>query len=84
MYFFSIDLQVLEIRFPIIKDIEQEKEVAWINPDKTTMEEAVKEYLKAQNLEEKMDKATHIAWATGGSLVPEEIREEYKNTYLDK
>ena len=43
-----------------------------------------KEYLKAQNLEEKMDKATHIAWATGGSLVPEEIREEYKNTYLDK
>ena len=42
------------------------------------------EYLKAQNLKEKMDKATHIAWATGGSLVPEEIREEYKNTYLDK
>ena len=29
-----------------------------------------------------MQNAVHIAWATGGSLVPEEIREEYKNTYL--
>ena len=38
----KIDLQELENRFPIIKDIEQEKEVAWINPDKTTMEEAMK------------------------------------------
>ena len=35
-------------------------------------------------LEEKMKNATHIAWATGGSLVPEAIREEYKNTYLEK
>ena len=24
-----------------------------------------------------MEKATHIAWATGGSLVPEEVRESY-------
>ena len=38
----KIDLQELESRFPIIKDIEQEKEVAWINPDKTSMEEARK------------------------------------------
>ena len=29
-----------------------------------------------------MEQATHICWATGGSLVPEQIREEYKNTYL--
>lgn len=26
--------------------------------------------------------ATHIAWATGGSLIPEESYEEYLNTYL--
>jgi len=29
-----------------------------------------------------MQNAVHIAWATGGSLVPEEIRKEYMNTYL--
>ena len=40
-------------------------------------------YVKKNGLEGKMDQASHIAWATGGSLVPEEIREEYKHTYLD-
>lgn len=40
-------------------------------------------YLKAHGLEDAMQHATHIAWATGGSLVPEEVRETYKNTYLD-
>lgn len=42
-----------------------------------------KEYIKTHGLEEHMKNACHIAWATGGRLVPEEIREEYKNTYLD-
>lgn len=37
-------------------------------------------YLEENNLTERMEQATHIVWATGGSLVPEEIREEYKNT----
>ena len=41
-------------------------------------------YLQENHLEEKMKNATHIAWATGGSLVPEAIREEYKNTYLEE
>lgn len=40
-------------------------------------------YITEQGLTDKMDKAVHIAWATGGSLVPQEIREAYKNTYLD-
>ncbi len=39
-------------------------------------------YLKENKLEDKMQNAAHIVWATGGSLVPEEIREEYKATYL--
>lgn len=41
------------------------------------------EYLKAHGLEEKMGQAAHIVWATGGSLVPEDVRLEYQNTYLD-
>ncbi len=28
--------------------------------------------------------ATHIAWATGGSLLPEDIKNEYLNTYIKK
>ncbi len=28
------------------------------------------------------EKATHILWATGGSMVPEEIRNQYRNTVL--
>ena len=43
-----------------------------------------KKYIAENGLEEKMKNAAHIAWATGGSLVPQEIREEYKKTYLDK
>lgn len=42
----------------------------------------IKKYLKENNLTDKMQDAVHIAWATGGSLVPENIREEYKKTYL--
>ena len=41
-------------------------------------------YLEETGLTGKMEHAAHIAWATGGSLVPEEMREIYKNTYLDQ
>ena len=57
---------------------------AFQGPIRLNQEETVKEYLKEQGLIEKMSNATHIAWATGGSLVPEEIRKEYKNTYPEK
>ena len=40
-------------------------------------------YLEKHGLTEKMPKAAHILWATGGSMVPEDIREEYRNTHLD-
>lgn len=39
---------------------------------------------KEQYPETKEEQAVHVAWATGGSLVPEQIREEYKNTFLEE
>ena len=41
-----------------------------------------REYIEAHGLAEKMKNAAHIAWATGGRLVPEEIRKEYIATKL--
>lgn len=35
------------------------------------------EYLQKHHLTEKMKNAVHIAWATGGSMVPAEILEQY-------
>ena len=46
--------------------------------------EISQKYLLENHLKDKMKNTTHIAWATGRSLVPEAIREEYRNTYLDK
>lgn len=34
-------------------------------------------FLKQRGLMDKMERATHIAWATGGHLVPEEVRRQY-------
>ncbi len=57
---------------------------AFQGPIRLNQEENVLAYLKDNHLIDKMEQASHIAWATGGSLVPEEIRKEYKDTYLDK
>lgn len=43
---------------------------------------AMQKYLEQHNLTQRMPHAIHIAWATGGALVPEEIREQYQHTYL--
>ena len=39
-------------------------------------------YIEKMGLKDKMANAVHIPWATGGSLVPAEIREEYMHTHL--
>lgn len=41
-----------------------------------------KEYLKENNLIDKLENITHIAWATGGNLVPGEVMKSYLETYL--
>lgn len=49
---------------------------------KICVSEETRHYIEAQGLAGKMGNASHIVWATGGSLVPESIREQYRNTYL--
>lgn len=39
--------------------------------------EDMKKYIQKEGLTNKMENATHIAWATGGRMVPQETREEY-------
>ena len=57
---------------------------AFEGPVRLMQYEETVNYLNEHGLMDKMGNAAHIAWATGGKLVPEEIREEYKNTYLEE
>lgn len=44
--------------------------------------DVTKDYLKKNNLIDKVRNIKHIAWATGGNLVPDEVMESYLETYL--
>ena len=43
---------------------------------------AAEAYLARRGLTDRMENAVHVAWATGGSLVPERIRAEYLKKHL--
>ncbi|MDD2494488.1 MAG: D-serine ammonia-lyase [Tissierellia bacterium] len=63
-------------------DIEPSACASFEGPIKFETSEQGKEYIKKYNLEDKLNNATHIAWATGGVLVPREVKEKFLNTYL--
>lgn len=44
--------------------------------------EEMKKYIESRGLSDKMSQATHIAWATGGSMVPEDMKKIYRETGL--
>ena len=42
-----------------------------------------RQYLEKHSLSGRLENACHILWATGGRLVPEEIRQTYRETVLE-
>ncbi|MBQ9067966.1 MAG: D-serine ammonia-lyase [Eggerthellaceae bacterium] len=56
---------------------------AFQGPIRLGLEDVCKDYIEQNDLAKKMANATHIAWATGGSLVPDDIRRSYEQTHLD-
>lgn len=56
--------------------IEPSSCAAFAGPERFLSSHRMKEYRKRHNLPQFMDQATHIVWATGGSLVPESVRKE--------
>lgn len=61
--------------------IEPSSCAAFEGPVKLFEYESCKKYLQENNLLDKVDNITHIAWATGGNLVPNEIMEDYLNRH---
>ena len=56
--------------------IEPSSCAAFAGPERIEQEEACRAYMEAHGLADRMGQASHIVWATGGSLVPQSVREE--------
>ncbi|KAH0785394.1 D-serine ammonia-lyase [Histomonas meleagridis] len=79
---FTVDDQKLFVFLKQLFDsenifIEPSSCAAFIGPTLIQKDENCLQYLERKGISDKMDKATHIVWATGGDLVPSEIREMY-------
>ena len=59
--------------------IEPSSCAAFIGPSRIQRDEDAARYIIQNGLEDKMEDAVHIAWATGGSMTPESIRNELLN-----
>ena len=59
--------------------IEPSSCATFIAPARICADAEAKSYLDKHDLTDKMDNATHIVWATGGSMVPQEIRDKLLN-----
>lgn len=59
--------------------IEPSSCATFIAPARICADAEAKSYLEKHELADKMDSATHIVWATGGSMVPQEIRDKLLN-----
>lgn len=57
--------------------IEPSSCAAFEGPAKIGRETGCIRFLEEKGLADKMENSTHIVWATGGSLVPEEVRRDY-------
>ncbi len=57
--------------------IEPSSCAAFAGPARIETAEECRAYLREKGLECRMEQASHIVWATGGSLVPEGVRAEY-------
>lgn len=77
---YSLDMRRLKETENIF--VEPSACAAFEGPVKITEYEEAKTYLESHRLTEKMEGAAHVAWATGGRLVPEEIRRGYEEMYL--
>ena len=62
--------------------IEPSSCAAFAGPVRLQACKETRKYLEERGLKEQMGQAVQIVWATGGRLVPEEVREEYRKTYL--
>lgn len=57
---------------------------AFIGPVNLLKKESTRKYCENHGLtEEKLKNSINVVWATGGKMVPEEIRKEYLETYID-
>ena len=62
--------------------IEPSSCAAFEGPVQAAKAPEMEEYIESQGLTQKMMNASHIVWATGGILVPQEVREGFFDTYL--
>ena len=56
--------------------IEPSSCAGFIGPATISTDEDARRYLMQNELEDKMADAVHVAWATGGSMVPQDIRDK--------